>query len=205
MESVIISDYGVTLAKTGERLVIRGPRPRLELLEGGPQLFLPFRSSAKRPILTVITSDGPKTPPPALRRLSSGADTLKSPRKPAEEIELPLFRVGEILVASPGVAISSDLIEACCEHGIRISFLARSGKPYAMLSSPMLTATVLTRREQLAAYNDWRSVAFAKAVVRGKLGNQASLLKYFGKYLGDSDCCICRSRAVGEGSCEIPR
>jgi hypothetical protein len=39
MNSVIISDYGVMLAKTGERLVIRGPRPRLELIEGGPRLF----------------------------------------------------------------------------------------------------------------------------------------------------------------------
>jgi hypothetical protein len=36
MNSVIVSDYGVMLAKTGERLVIRGPRPRLELIEGGP-------------------------------------------------------------------------------------------------------------------------------------------------------------------------
>jgi hypothetical protein len=30
MNSVIISDYGVMLAKTGERLVIRGPKPGLK-------------------------------------------------------------------------------------------------------------------------------------------------------------------------------
>jgi hypothetical protein len=30
MNSVIVSDYGVMLAKTGERLVIRGPRPYFE-------------------------------------------------------------------------------------------------------------------------------------------------------------------------------
>ena len=35
MNSVIISDNGVMLAKTGERLVIRGPKPRLELISGG--------------------------------------------------------------------------------------------------------------------------------------------------------------------------
>ena len=56
-----------------------------------------------------------------------------------------------------------------------------------MLSSPMLTATVITRREQLAAFNDSRGVEIAKAIVRGKLGNQASLLKYFGKYLKESN------------------
>jgi CRISPR-associated protein Cas1 len=47
----------------------------------------------------------------------------------------------------------------------------------------MLTATVITRREQLAAFNDRRGVELAIAIVRGKLGNQAALLKYFGKYL----------------------
>jgi CRISPR-associated protein Cas1 len=55
-----------------------------------------------------------------------------------------------------------------------------------MLSSPMVTATVITRREQLAAYNDSRGVELAKTIVRGKLGNQAALLKYFGKYLKES-------------------
>jgi CRISPR associated protein Cas1 len=156
MNSVIISDYGVMLAKTGERLVIRGPKPRLELIEGGPQLFLPLGLHNKRPTLSVVTSDGLRTPPPPLRRSTLDANGAKPPKKSADEIEMPLFRVGEIVIGSPGVAISADLIEACCERGIRLSFLTRSGKPYAMLSSPMLTATVITRREQLAAYNDAR-------------------------------------------------
>jgi len=216
MNSVIISDYGVMLAKTGERLVIRGPKPRLELIEGGPQLFLPLGVNHKRPTLTVVTSDGLKTPPPPLRRAASAsisplanapagdraegdgkqsrdsgaashAGSVKKPKKSRDEIELPLFRVGEIVIGSPGVSLSADLVEACCERGIRLSFLTGSGKPYAMLSSPMLTATVITRREQLAAYNDSRGVELAKAIVRGKLGNQASLLKYFGKYLKESN------------------
>ena len=187
MNSVIISDYGVMLAKKGERLVIRGPKPRLELIEGGPQLFLPLGINGKRPTLTVITSEGPKTPPPPLRRSIPDANGVKPPKKSADEIELPLFRVGEIVIGSPGVSLSADLVEACCERGIRLSFLTRSGKPYAMLSSPMLTATVITRREQLVAYNDSRGVELAKSIVRGKLGNQASLLKYFGKYLKESN------------------
>jgi CRISPR-associated protein Cas1 len=187
MNSVIISDYGVMLAKKGERLVIRGPRPRLELIEGGPQLFLPLGINSKRPTLTVVTSEGPKTPPPPLRRIATDANGVRPPRKSPDEIELPLFRVGEIVIGSSGVSLSADLVEACCERGIRLSFLTRSGKPYAMLSSPMLTATVITRREQLAAYNDARGVAIAKAIVRGKLSNQAALLKYFGKYLKESN------------------
>ena len=49
MDSVIISDYGVMLAKTGDRLVVRGPKPNLELIDGGPQLFLPLGVDNHRP------------------------------------------------------------------------------------------------------------------------------------------------------------
>ncbi len=183
MNSVIISDYGVMLAKTGDRLVVRGPKPKLELIEGGPQLFLPLGVDNHRPTLTVVTSDGEKRPAEPLRHLGNNADKPRAPKTSPDRIELPLFRVGHIVVASSGVSISTDLIEACCERGIRLSFLTRGGKPFAMLSSPMLTATVITRREQLSAYGDERGVEFAKAIVRGKLGNQAALLRYFGKYL----------------------
>jgi CRISPR-associated protein Cas1 len=182
MESVIVSDFGVMLGKTSERLVVRGPRPRLELVDGGPQLFLPIDLPA-RPSLRVLTSNGVKTPAPPLRRVKPTNGEPPAPRTKPEQIELPLFRISEIVIASPGVSISTDLIEECCERGIRVSFLTPGGRPFAMLSSPMLTATVLTRREQMAAYGDRRGLDFAKAIVRGKLANQSALLKYFGKYL----------------------
>ena len=40
MHSVVVSDFGVMLGNTSERLVVRGPRPRFELVEGGPQLSI---------------------------------------------------------------------------------------------------------------------------------------------------------------------
>ena len=184
MESVIVSDFGVMLGKTSERLVVRGPRPRLELIEGGPQLFLPIELPP-RPRLQVMTSGGVKKPEVPLRERRSGNGG--APRTKPDQIELPLFRVSEIIVTGGGVSVSSDLIEECCERGIRLSFLTSSGRPFAMLSSPMLTATVQTRREQFAAYGDGRGLEFAKAIVRGKLGNQSALLKYFGKYLKEAD------------------
>lgn len=101
--------------------------------------------------------------------------------------EFPFFRLSEVVVASRGVTLSSDLIEELCAHGIRLSFLTHGGKPYAMLSSPMLTATVISRREQLAAIGDERGVQFAKLIVTGKLINQERLLRYFGKYLKQAD------------------
>lgn len=81
--------------------------------------------------------------------------------------EFPLFRLSEVVVASRGVTLSSDLIEVLCQRGIRLSFLTGGGKPYAMLSSPMLTATVISRRQQLAAIDDERGVLFAKLIVAG--------------------------------------
>lgn len=183
MQSVIVSDFGVTLGRTSERLVVRGPRPQFELIEGGPQLLLPLELPTVKPDLKLVTSEGMQEPAKPLRapRAKAGA-SAKPP-----EIEVPLFRVHDIVIASRGVSLSTDLIEACCERGIRISLLTPSGRPYAQLSSPMLGATVHTRREQMAAYLDARGLAFARAIVRGKLRNQANLLKYFGKYQKAAD------------------
>jgi CRISPR-associated protein Cas1 len=100
--------------------------------------------------------------------------------------EFPFFRISEVVVASRGVSLSSDLLKEFCEHGIRLSFVESSGRPYAMLTSPVLTATVASRREQLMAYNDERGLEFGRLVVRGKIRNQRHLLLYFGKYLKGS-------------------
>lgn len=97
--------------------------------------------------------------------------------------QFPFFRLGEIVVGSKGMSMSSDFLEEVCARGIRLSFLDYTGKPYAMVSSPMLTATVQARREQILAFADKRGLEFSKAVVIGKIKNQERLLRYFGKYL----------------------
>jgi CRISPR-associated protein Cas1 len=97
--------------------------------------------------------------------------------------QFPLFRIQEVVVGSKGITVSSDLLQELCVRGIRLSFLDHSGKPYAMVTSPMLTATVQTRREQILALTDKRGLAFCKAVVLGKIKNQERLLRYFGKHI----------------------
>ena len=97
--------------------------------------------------------------------------------------QFPFFRLNEVVVGSRGITFSSDLLEEMCLRGIRLSFLDRSGKPYAMVTSPMLTATVQARREQILAFTDKRGLEFCKAVVLGKIKNQERLLRYFGKYI----------------------
>src|SRR5579885_122732 len=100
MDSVIVTDCGVMLAKTGDRLVVRGPKPKLELIEGVPQLFLPLGLDNHRPALTVITSDGEKRAAEPIRHLGDNADRPGTPKSTPDRIEMPLFRVGHIVVAS---------------------------------------------------------------------------------------------------------
>jgi CRISPR-associated protein Cas1 len=101
--------------------------------------------------------------------------------------QFPFFRIHEVVVASRGVSISTDLLEELCSRGVRLSFLDSTGKPYALVTSPMLSATVQARREQILAFNDARGFVFARAVVAGKLRNQERLLRYFGKYMKQAD------------------
>jgi len=97
--------------------------------------------------------------------------------------EIPFFRLNEITLASRGITLSSDLIMELCERGVQINFLHGSGRPYAKILSPSLSATILARREQLRALEDERGIKFSRTIVRGKLANQRKLLLYFGKYM----------------------
>lgn len=101
--------------------------------------------------------------------------------------EIPFQEITSLTIASRGVSLSSDVVLECIEHGIQINFLTPSGKPYAKVTSPQLSGTVLTRREQILAYNDSRGLALALAFIDGKLRNQINVLKYFGKYRRASD------------------
>lgn len=101
--------------------------------------------------------------------------------------QFPFFRIHEVVVASRGISLSTDLLEELCTRGVRLSFLDSTGKPYAMITSPMLSATVQARREQILAFRDGRGFQFARAIVAGKLQNQERLLRYFGKYLKQAD------------------
>lgn len=101
--------------------------------------------------------------------------------------EIPFQDVTCLTIASRGVSLSSDVVLECIQHGIQINFLTPSGKPYAKITSPQLSGTVLTRREQILAYKDGRGLALALAFIDGKLRNQVNVLKYFGKYRRASD------------------
>jgi len=114
--------------------------------------------------------------------------TVKAPEKSQRVVyEFPFMRLSEVTVASRGVSLSSDLVEELCKRGISLHFMQPNGQPYGLITSPMLTATVQARREQIQALSDERGFLISQSIVEAKLHNQAALLQYFGKYLQNVD------------------
>lgn len=100
--------------------------------------------------------------------------------------QAPLIHLESILIAAPGVSLSSDAIRECTQRGIPIFFVSGSGTPYASLYSAGLTGTIATRRAQLRACETTLGLDVVLAFGCGKLSNQANLLKYIAKYRKDS-------------------
>jgi len=98
------------------------------------------------------------------------------------QAETPFAEIEQLIIACGGVTLSSDVVEACAENGVPISFITGTGRPYARLMSAEIIGTVKTRREQLMAYLDHRGLELARAFSSGKVANQSVLLKYMAKY-----------------------
>ncbi|MBI4771566.1 MAG: CRISPR-associated endonuclease Cas1 [Chloroflexi bacterium] len=110
------------------------------------------------------------------------SERLKVTKKGETLAQAPLLHLESVLIAGPGVSISAEAVRECTERGIPIHFVSGTGTAYASLYSAGLTGTVLTRRAQLEAFRDLRGLHIAIAFAQGKIANQASLLKYMGKY-----------------------
>jgi CRISP-associated protein Cas1 len=110
------------------------------------------------------------------------SERLKVTQKGETLAQAPLLHLESVTITNSGVSLSAETIRACAERGIPIHFLSGTGAPYASLYSAGLTGTVLTRRAQLVAYNTACGLRLALAFAGGKIQNQATLLKYVGKY-----------------------
>jgi CRISPR-associated protein Cas1 len=94
----------------------------------------------------------------------------------------PLLHLESVLITGSGISISADAIKECAERGIPIHFVSGTGNAYASMYSSGLTGTILTRRAQLEAFGTRRGLLIPLACARGKIQNQANLLKYVAKY-----------------------
>jgi len=99
--------------------------------------------------------------------------------------EVPVSKLSEVIV-SGRVSFSSEAVQLLAENGVPVLFMC-GWRPVALLHGFFMHGTVLTRREQMAAYDDERGVHLAKGFVRGGLVNKAQLLRYFAASRGRSD------------------
>lgn len=113
------------------------------------------------------------------------SERLRVTVKGETKTEAPLIYLRQVLVKSRGVSLSSDAITACAERGIALHVV--SGQGGASLYTDGLTGTAQTRRAQLLAFNDARSVGFAIPCAQAKLRNQMGLLMYHARSRKTSD------------------
>ena len=163
---VYVEGFGSMVGKRKGRLYVRSPK-RLKVMEVGQKVF-------------DFMDDGFGVK----ERVSDGGGHWDKGKKKVYELEVPFFRVKELVIEGRGVSISSDVIEELCSRNVPVHFIRRSGRSVAMLLSPDLVGMVKTRRAQVRAYGGVLGVEYARSVVIGKMRNQAALLKYFGKYKG---------------------
>jgi len=102
-------------------------------------------------------------------------------KKGGEKREFVADEVESIICTSSGVAVSASALGLAVKNNVQVVFARYSGWPYAVLMPTTMTGSVRARREQFLAYRDVRGFLLAKGFVRGKLRNQANLLKLLAK------------------------
>jgi CRISPR-associated protein Cas1 len=111
---------------------------------------------------------------------------LKVTQKGETLQQAPLIHLESVSILNKGVSLSADALAACSEAGIPVYFIDSRGTPYASLYAAGLTGTVITRREQLRAYDDERGLHLGLAFAQGKVQNQVITLKYLAKNRKDT-------------------
>lgn len=112
-------------------------------------------------------------------------ERLKVTKKGDVLMQAPLLHLQSVHILSEGVSLSADVIKACAERGIPIFFVDSMGDAYSSLYASGLVGTVITRREQLRAYDDARGIHIALAIASAKINNQAATLRYLARNRDD--------------------
>jgi len=102
-------------------------------------------------------------------------------RKGKEKKEYPADDVDSIICTTSGASVTSSALRLAIKKNIRVTFAYHSGHPYGIVMPVTLTSSVRARRMQFQAYTERKGVTLAKEFVKGKLKNQANLIKLMAK------------------------
>lgn len=98
--------------------------------------------------------------------------------------EIALSHLRGISIAKSGVSVSSDLVQACANRGIKIFFLDFRSRVVSAVIGQNQHATVALRKSQFNFIsNDSSCFELSKELVLNKVRNQRAVLLYFSKYL----------------------
>lgn len=97
-------------------------------------------------------------------------------------LETPLSRLRSITITKKGIGLSSNLIVACANRGIRIYLLDWRGLAIAALTGTHQHAIAALRKAQFQYIDSPESRTTAAGMIYGKLRNQRAVLLYFNKY-----------------------
>lgn len=101
--------------------------------------------------------------------------------------ETALSRVRSIRIEKEGVSISSNIILACAQRGIRIYFLDWRHIALASVSGEHKHAVVALRQAQFKAIKSQKAIDISAEIISTKIRNQRAVLLYFGKYLAKTN------------------
>lgn len=96
--------------------------------------------------------------------------------------EVPLSRLRTVVIEREGISLSSNIMMACAQRGIRLYLTDWRGRQVVSVSGLHQHATVAVRERQFACRQSPAAARLAAQIVHGKLANQRAVLKYFGKY-----------------------
>ena len=93
----------------------------------------------------------------------------------------PLNRLCTVSIAKRGVSVSSNLIEAFSNRGIKLFFLDFRGVVQSAILGQSQHGVVAIRMAQMV-FSQQNSLPLAKKIIIAKIKNQRAVLNYLGKY-----------------------
>ncbi len=176
------------------------PPPRVEISEVGLDpwhvsrspfapvnaAFLPAADLAKQVVEsaapTTLLEDGTLMVPSHGAYLTRLGGLLALRRKKTTLFACADEEVRHVVLAGPGTLVSTSALLALAGRGTPVTVCEHSGKPIARLVSVVSERRPRLIEDQVAARNDERGLAIAKALVIAKIRNQRALLLYAAKY-----------------------
>lgn len=98
-----------------------------------------------------------------------------------EKRKFSIRKINKIVFIGFGKGLSIDAVWLATKFGVPIFFAYSNGMPYATVLPVITTGTVKTRRAQYEAPKNRLGVELVKGIIKGKILNQYTLLKYYWK------------------------